>query len=110
MFYMWHYWAFKTILFTNPENEIVKLYGVSMRSPLKRQIKPIGANWLRNGEGYNVRISLFQAHSRQAEEDDRNLDPNSTPNNLTVVTHGDNHGDMIIQNTVIGAKQGPISF
>lgn len=36
-------------LFTTPETEITKPYGPWMRASFRRQVKPIGARWLRSG-------------------------------------------------------------
>lgn len=36
-------------LFDTPEKELAKPYGVWMRAPFRRQVKPISDKWLRNG-------------------------------------------------------------
>lgn len=62
-------------LFVTPEHEILKPYGAWMRAPFKRQIKPIGAKWLRNGnEGVSRSSNASSSCTEQVGEDD-NLDP-----------------------------------
>lgn len=38
-------------LFDTPAEKIVKPYGIWMKAPFRKQVKPIGAKWLRSGEG-----------------------------------------------------------
>lgn len=44
-----HSEKFYSKLFDTPEAEIIKPYEAWMRTPLRRQVKPIGAKWVRNG-------------------------------------------------------------
>lgn len=76
-----------------------------MRAPFKRQVKPIGAKWLRNGDGSSSSSSHVPGWSSSTEEDEGSLDPKITPANLMVVTRGGNKGDKIIQKEGIGARQ-----
>lgn len=61
-------------LFEKPEQEIVKPYGTWMRALFKKQVKPVGAKWLRNGDG-SINSSLQgQRGDSPAEEDVESLD------------------------------------
>ncbi|KAL1805886.1 hypothetical protein ACET3Z_028954 [Daucus carota] len=86
-----------------PEHEIVKPYGSWMRAPLKRQVKPIGAKWLRNGNEDSSSSSVHGDRHKQLGEEDANHDPKSTPENMTAVGQGENQGDMVFQNLNQGA-------
>ncbi|KAK1388587.1 hypothetical protein POM88_016765 [Heracleum sosnowskyi] len=68
-------------------------------------VKPIGAKWLRNGDGSNSSSSQFQSHGSPVEEDEESLDPKIAPANLAAGTQGENQGDKIIQKKDIGARQ-----
>lgn len=52
-----HSEKFCSRLFVTREQEIVKPYGDFMRAPFRRQVKPIGAKWLRNGTDSDDRNS-----------------------------------------------------
>lgn len=47
--FLGHSEKFCSKLFDTPEQDIIKPYGAWLRAPFKRQVKPIGAKWLRNG-------------------------------------------------------------
>ncbi|KAK1390943.1 hypothetical protein POM88_019121 [Heracleum sosnowskyi] len=75
-----HSERFCSRLFVVPENEITKPYGDWMRAPFKRQIKLIGAKWLRNGSEGGSRSS------GEGRMDGRNQDPQYTPSNQGTFT------------------------
>lgn len=98
-----HSERFCSQLFEKQEHEIVKPYGSWMRAPLKRQVKPIGAKWLRNGNEDSSSSSVHGDRHKQLGEEDANHDPKSTPENMTAVGQGENQGDMVFQNLNQGA-------
>ncbi|KAK1355302.1 hypothetical protein POM88_048558 [Heracleum sosnowskyi] len=73
-----------------------------MRSPFRRQVKPIGAKWLQTGYEDSNSNSRVEDHVEQDGEDDSNQDPK----NQGVVSQGGNQGDRIFQNGVKGAGLG----
>lgn len=87
-------------LFESSEGEIVKPYGEWLRAPLRRQVKPIGAKWLRNG---------FEQSSRRNQTDaipvrgGQYQHPNISPQNQGSVIFLKN-GDS--GNTGIGGNTG----
>lgn len=105
-----HTERFCSQLFEKMENEISKPYGAWMRAPLKKQVKPIGAKWLRNGEVGNNSGTTSQSQDKQSREDDGNPDPNFTPTNTEAVENGANQGVGISQNKSLSAKFGNATF
>ncbi|XP_063940510.1 uncharacterized protein LOC135149254 [Daucus carota subsp. sativus] len=69
-----HSERFCSQLFEKAESEIVKPYGEWMRAPLRRQVKPIGAKWLRNGESGSKYAADLQIQSKRNEDDESNQD------------------------------------
>lgn len=92
-------------LFEKTENKIVKPYGAWMRAPFKKQVKPIGAKWLRNGDGSSSFSSQSHSHGWPTEEDDVNLDPKITPVEMVVVIKGGDKGITINQKEDVRAGQ-----
>lgn len=75
-------------LFEKSETEITKPYGSWMRAPLRKQVKPIGAKWLRNGEVGDSSETMFNAQNKMNEDEDVNQDPKITPENTDAVKQG----------------------
>lgn len=66
-------------LFDTPEADIKKPYGSWMGDPFKRQVKPIGAKWLRTGVDGDDR-SFTEAQSQDPKTSSSgNQDPHLTP-------------------------------
>lgn len=69
-------------LFVTKESDIVKPYGDWMRAPFRRQVKPIGAKWLRSGnEGTDRKIN-GEGSQNPFKESASSYDPKCTPVNL----------------------------
>lgn len=102
-----HSERFCSQLFEKPENEIVKPYGAWMRAPLRRQVKPIGAKWLRNGEGGSNFAADSQSQEDRNGDDGTNQDPTFPPKNPVSVEKGGNQGDMTFQNSKDSANISP---
>lgn len=82
-------------LFVTPENETKEPYGDWMRAPFKRQVKPIGAKWLRNRtEGGTWNLGGSQSQSRFS---DHNQDPHFTPPDQGEVNQGVILGGIIFK-------------
>lgn len=101
-------------LIETPESEIVKPYGPWMRAPFKRQVKAIGAKWIRSGmENDERNLSTTPFQSQYSCDNNNNHDPKSMPQNHEVVRMGGfsrvndfkkskksgNNGTGFIQNT-----------
>lgn len=73
-----------TRLFVVAEADIVKPYGPWMRAPFRRQVKPIGAKWLRDKSGSSGR-KLDETYSQeQNRASSVNQDPHFPPQNQEV--------------------------
>lgn len=101
-----HSEKFCSQLFVTPEQEIIKPYGAWMRAPFRRQVKQIGAQWLRNGVDDLGPNSKFENPINQGREDYLNQDPKSMPQSQGPVIRRDNFGDQSIQNAKMGGTQG----
>ncbi|KAL8088979.1 hypothetical protein AgCh_038659 [Apium graveolens] len=97
-------------LFEKAENEIVKPFGAWMRAPLRKQVKPVGAKWLRTGEDGSSFMAGKQAQGKQHESDDPNHDPNFTPANADSVDKGRNRANMISQHFSPGPNISNLNF
>ncbi|KAK1376764.1 hypothetical protein POM88_032957 [Heracleum sosnowskyi] len=85
-------------LFDTNEADITKPYGSWMRAPLRNQVKPIGAKWLRSGLENGGCSKEPEKHYSQGEKNDVNLDPQITPGNVQVGRKGGNVGIDISHN------------
>lgn len=87
---------FCSTLFVTKEEDVVRPYGDWMRAPFRRQVKPIGAKWLRSGAEGGDRKIHGGSNPNQFREAERNQDPFFTPVNKETgnssgsggVTHG----------------------
>lgn len=88
-----HSEKFCSRLFVAAEADIVKPYGSWMRAPFRRQVKPIGAKWLRDGSVSSSR-KFEEIHSQeQNRANSVNPDPHSPPHFQEAVNTGGNLGD-----------------
>lgn len=99
-----HTEKFCSQLFEKPIEEITKPYGVWMRAPLRKQVKPIGAKWLRNGGTGNSSGSIPGSQETRNTEDETNLYSKFTPENLQVVESGGNTGTNTVQTLNMGGN------
>lgn len=84
-----HSEKFCSKLFEVAEGDITKPYGSWMRAPFRKQIKPIGAKWLRNGIDTSSSNSTMEIRGVPREKDDANQDPQNPPTNTDVVRQGE---------------------
>lgn len=75
-------------------------------APFRRQVKPIGAKWLRNGVDENQRFPVPENSQETNNVVDSNLDPHSTPQNMRVDNNYENQGRRDIQIIDQGVSQG----
>lgn len=69
-------------LFVTKEEDIARPYGDWMRAPFRRQVKPIGAKWLRSGaEGGGDRKTHGSSNPNQFRGAEGNQDPSFSPAN-----------------------------
>lgn len=101
-----HSERFCSQLFEKSEEEIMKPYGSWMRAPLKRQVKPVGAKWLRNGEVGDSSETRFQDQYKRNEEDDECQDPKFAPGKTGTVIHGGSFAGNSVQNSKLGGNCG----
>lgn len=88
-------------LFVTPEADIVKPYGSWLRAPFRKQVKPIGEKWLRNGLNSGGRNSEFQP---QFGGGSSSQDPHVSPPNQQSVGKGENPGDKAFQINQMGGN------
>lgn len=89
-------------LFVVPEKDIVRPYGDFMRAPFKRQVKQIGAKWLRSGMDSSDRNMNSGEKQNQNERGSDNQDPSFTPTNQGVAVNGEKHGKEGFQKDQMG--------
>ncbi|KAL1820446.1 hypothetical protein ACET3Z_015315 [Daucus carota] len=107
---LWKPEKFCGLLFEKEESEIVKPYGAWMRAPLRKQIKPVGAKWLRHGGTADSSESMSQSQGKQNGEDGGNRWPVVTPTNQGPIEYSENQGNMITQIMIKDGNtgQGPL--
>lgn len=93
--FMGHSDKFCSRLFDAPENEIARPYGIWMRVPFRRQVKPIGAKWLRSG-GEEIPWSSGEGGEMMSSGvDGNNQDPKFTPQTVNAGVDGGGMGGKI---------------
>lgn len=101
-----HSEKFCSRLFDTHANEIVKPYGAWMRAPLKRQVKQIGAKWLRSGiEGDDWKTG-DGGGGWNPGNGKNNQDPIFSPHNQVAGTSSARVGGKIIQNVSNNVNPG----
>lgn len=103
--FLGHSDKFCSRLFDTPEHEIVKPYGVWMRAPLRSQVKPIGAKWLRSGSDEDPWNTGKEGERMNSVSEGNNHIPKSSPQTMQVDTAGGLSGRKI-QTTTEGVNLG----
>lgn len=103
-----HTERFCSQLFENEEHEIVKPYGAWLRAPLRGQVKPIEAKWLRSGVPEVTSSSIPEISCDQVGRDEANHDPKNTPVYKDTVKVRENRGNLFFQNS--NTKEGNKKF
>lgn len=85
-------------LFVTKESDIVRPYGEWMRATFRRQVKPIGAKWLRNGNESAGQRTTGEGSQNPFRGSDSNHDPNFTPENQGTDIQNMRDGRKVIQN------------
>lgn len=99
-----HSEKFCSRLFTVAEADIVKPYGPWMRAPFRKQVKPIGAKWLRygtEGDAQNFPGTQSQAQGGGSSSNSGSKscyqDPLFSPHNQRTGGMGSNQGDNVFK-------------